>query len=110
MAQALQEIRLIPFEQLSGIPCEFCCGSGIRTEKVQEILKNHGCALLPSSFDSPSINSLLQCLKTVQWQKEDISPLYLKECDAVQNLPHIAELQGRNPEESRQELERLLKA
>ncbi len=110
MAQTLQEIRLIPFEQLAGIPCEFCCGSGIRTEKVQEILKNHGCALLPSSFDSPSINSLLQCLKTVQWQKEDISPLYLKECDAVQNLPHIAELQGRNPEESRQELERLLKA
>lgn len=45
MAQALQEIRIIPFEQLSGIPCEFCCGSGIRTEKVQEILKNHGCAL-----------------------------------------------------------------
>lgn len=106
--QACTALKLIPYAELAAIPCNYCYGSGIRSERAQNILKDHLC--LPQHFDSPSINSLIQCLQTVTWQKQDISPIYLKECDAIQNLPHIAKLQGRDPIQSRQELDRLLGA
>lgn len=109
-AEAVTELKLIPHAKLADIPCDYCCGSGIRTEKAAQALKNRSTAVLPASFDSPSINSLMLCVKNCTWQNKDVSPIYLKECDALQNLPHIAKQQGRNPEESRQELERLLKA
>lgn len=105
--QAISALKLIPYVQLADIPCDYCYGSGTRNEKAQEILEKH-CTFLPVSFDSPSINSLIRCLQFVTWQKQDISPIYLKECDAIQNLPHIAKLQGRDPAQSRQELDRLL--
>lgn len=108
--QAITNLKLIPYAELADIPCDYCYGSGTRSEKAQEILKNHSCTLLPVSFDSPSINSLIKCLQSVTWQKQDISPIYLKECDAIQNLPHIAKLQGRDPKACREELDRLLKA
>lgn len=108
--QAVTDLQLVPYAQLADIPCDYCYGSGTRTEKAREILEKHACTLLPAFFDSPSINSLIQCLHSAAWQKEDISPIYLKECDAIQNLPHIAKLQGRDPIKSRQELDRLLHA
>lgn len=108
--QAVTDLKLIPYAELANIPCEYCYGSGTRNEKAQEVLKNQSCTLLPASFDSPSINSLIQCLQFVSWQKHDISPVYLKECDAIQNLPHIAKLQGRDPKACRQELDRILNA
>lgn len=103
-------LTLIPFARLGDIACDLCLGSGLRTEKALAALQNSKAAVLPARFDSPSINSLIACLKYCTWQKTDISPIYLKECDAIQNLPHIAQMQGRNPEESRQELKRLLRA
>lgn len=106
----LTELKLIPFAALADTACDFCLGSGIRSEKAANALKNHSACILPAAFDSPSLNSLIACLPLCTWQREDISPIYLKECDAIQNLPHIAKMQGRTPEESRQELERLLKA
>lgn len=108
--QAISELRLVPYAELAAIPCNYCYGSGIRSEKAQEILQNQPYLCLPDTFDSPGINSLIQCLQYVTWKKEDISPIYLKECDAIQNLTHIAKLQGRDPIKSRQELDRLLGA
>lgn len=108
--QAITDLKLIPYAELAAIPCNYCYGSGTRSEKAQEVLKSHSCLCLPDYFDSPSINSLIQCLQYVAWQKQDISPIYLKECDAIQNLPHIAKLQGRDPIKTRQELDRLLNA
>lgn len=108
--QAVSDLKLVPYAELAAVPCKYCFGSGIRSEKAQDILKNHNCLCLPSHFDSPAVNSLIQCLSSVTWQKEDINPIYLKECDAIQNLPHIAKLQGRDPIKTRQELDRLLDA
>lgn len=109
-AVPLTELKLLPHAELARIPCDCCYGSGVRTEKAQKALEKHSALILPQNFDSPSINSLMLCIKNCTWQKQDVSPIYLKECDAIQNLPHIAAQQGRNPEQSRQELERLLKA
>ena len=108
--QARTDLQLIPYAELLNIPCDYCFGSGTRNEKAMEVLEKHTCTLLPASFDSPAVNSLIHCLQFVTWQKQDISPIYLKECDAIQNLPHIAKLQGRDPDACRQELDRLLNA
>lgn len=108
MPAACTELALVPFESLGQIPCDCCLGSGIRTEKALNALQDKNIRILPPFCDSPSINGLVQCLKTAVWHKEDISPVYLKECDAIQNLPHIAKLLGQDPKKSRDELERLL--
>ena len=105
---AISDLQLIPFSQLPLITCDYILGSGIRTDKIN--ISTLPYFILPQQFDNPSINAFCSLIKTCIWQKNDISPIYLKECDAIQNLKHIAEQQGRNPTETRQELERLLKA
>ena len=64
--------------------------------------------VLCENFDNPSIDALYRMSTQALWQTEDITPIYLKECDALQNLDHIATQQGRKPEEAHRELERLM--
>ena len=52
-------------------------------------------------------------VRAIDWEKEDgsdIPPLYMRDCDAVENLDAIARAQGRTPEIAHQELERLTHA
>ncbi len=104
---AVSELQLIPFSQIPHISCDYIAGSGVRNDKINKASLPF--FVLPKQFDAPSTNALCAYIKTCQWQKNDISPIYLKECDAIQNLKHIAEQQGRDPNETRQELEKLLK-
>jgi hypothetical protein len=49
----------------------------------------------------------------VDWATKDgsdIAPLYLRDCDAVENFDSIARAQGRTPELAQQELQRLMTA
>ncbi|HJD98190.1 tRNA (adenosine(37)-N6)-threonylcarbamoyltransferase complex dimerization subunit type 1 TsaB [Mailhella massiliensis] len=63
--------------------------------------------------DHPTPASLAAMVRAVDWEKEDgsdIPPLYMRDCDAVENLDAIARAQGRTPEIAQQELERLTHA
>lgn len=104
----INQLSLIPYTEITTISCNYLVGSGLRTEKIN--LENFPSYILPEQFDSPSINSFCTAINFCNWQKEDITPIYLKECDAIQNLKHIAEQQGRDANKSREELDRLLKA
>lgn len=72
-------------------------------------------ASLPTSTrilegDVPTPASLAVMERAIDWGKEncsDIPPLYMRNCDAVENLSTIARAQGRTPEIAHQELERL---
>lgn len=60
--------------------------------------------------DAPTPASLAAMERAIDWEKEnysDIPPLYMRDCDAVENLNSIARAQGRTPEIAHQELERL---
>ena len=48
----------------------------------------------------------------VDWDSAegDIVPLYLRDCDAVENFDSIARAQGRDPERAHEELNRLMNA
>ncbi len=76
--------------------------------------------LLPSSFACPpaplnivpAISSLIKCASLVDWDQADstdIPPVYMRECDAVENIEHIALLQGMDPLLVQKELDRLVK-
>lgn len=61
----------------------------------------------------PTPASLAAMERTIRWELEDqsdIPPLYMRDCDAVENLDAIARAQGRTPEIAHQELERLTHA
>lgn len=65
---------------------------------------------LPLFAYTPSIQALhrLTISMQISWQKEDISPLYIKACDAIQNLDHIANMQGRDPKKAHAHLKKLM--
>ncbi len=68
--------------------------------------------LLTPSADQPTAASLLAMEQLVDWDSAegDIVPLYLRDCDAVENFEAIARAQGRDPERAHAELERLMSA
>ena len=69
--------------------------------------------LLPASADSPTTASLFAAEQLTDWVSldgSDPAPLYLRDCDAVENFDAIARAQGRDPKRAHEELERLMTA
>ena len=58
----------------------------------------------------PSVASLMLCAGLVDWDQAgcgDIAPVYLRDCDAVENLGQISLSLGRDPEQAKTEFDRL---
>ena len=62
----------------------------------------------PKAPLAPSHSALLHLAGQAQYSQSDIEPLYVRPCDAVDNLPRMAERQGICPEEAQHTLESLL--
>ena len=117
--QILQESNKVPHESdsthaeanahntIEKIPT-YIMGSGLSTCREYFKATYPKTHVLCTSFDNPSIDALYRMSTQAHWQAEDITPIYLKECDALQNLDGIAKQQGRKPEEAHKELERLM--
>lgn len=60
--------------------------------------------LLSSKYDAPSLSALMRLTNAAVWQNADITPYYVRPCDAEENLPHIAAKQGRDIHEAREAL------
>ena len=57
---------------------------------------------------TPDINALCLLARHGEFDDKDIEPLYVRPCDAVENLPQLAPRQGLTGEEATASLERLL--
>lgn len=99
-------------EALNGVPSAggLLLGSGYT--RNQPVLDN----ILPASgltpvsgFEHPSPEALLDLAARATYSHADPSPLYLRPCDAVDNLPHIARKRGQSPAEAQQQLADLLR-
>ena len=69
--------------------------------------------LLPPSADQPTAASLLAAEQLTDWASldgSDPAPLYLRDCDAVENFEAISRAQGRDPKRAHEELTRLMTA
>ncbi|MDR3044227.1 MAG: tRNA (adenosine(37)-N6)-threonylcarbamoyltransferase complex dimerization subunit type 1 TsaB [Desulfovibrio sp.] len=65
---------------------------------------------LPSRFDHPAPALLLPLAAAAAYGPDDVQPLYVRPCDAEENLPALAAARGMDPELARQELARLTSA
>lgn len=87
-------------------------GSGVT--RNLDFLREHAARetlLLPGVCDQPTPAALMAAalaLPETAWRDEDPSPLYLRPCDAVDNLSSIASRRGDDPAQAHAELHRLL--
>ncbi len=58
---------------------------------------------------TPSAQALLHLtVNAATWVHHDLEPLYVRPCDAIDNLDHIARQRGQEPAQAHAELQRLL--
>ncbi|MBQ8172617.1 MAG: tRNA (adenosine(37)-N6)-threonylcarbamoyltransferase complex dimerization subunit type 1 TsaB [Mailhella sp.] len=93
---------------------DFVLGSALSSNRdyLRGLFPSSTC-LLPASADQPTTASLFAAQELVKWDEADGSdpaPLYLRDCDAVENFESIARAQGRDPKRAQQELQRLMTA
>ncbi len=97
-------------------PCAPVClmGSGatrnraVLAQALAELLP--GARFLPARFDHPAPALLLPLAAVAAYGPDDVQPLYVRPCDAEENLPALAAARGMNPDQARQELARLTTA
>lgn len=65
---------------------------------------------VPARFDHPAPALLLPLAATAAYGADDVQPLYVRPCDAEENLPAMAAARGMDPEQARRELARLTSA
>ncbi len=110
------EIALIsPEDARSLVDAEDCfvCGSalahypGLFEPSWANFAREKGPRLV-SAITRPSPGSLCLLARHADYFDEDLEPLYVRPCDAVENLPQIAEKMNRDPQETAADLERML--
>ena len=65
-------------------------------------------ALIPCLTKSPSIDGLIMLSRDAEFVEKDVEPVYVRPCDAIENLPSLSERMGRNAGQAVRELDRLL--
>lgn len=107
--------------RMAATPCEengsgmvFLLGSGATRNRAA--LAPALAALLPEArfvparFDHPAPALLLPLAAAATYGPDDVQPLYVRPCDAEENLPAMAAARGMDPEQARRELARLTTA
>ncbi len=64
--------------------------------------------LVPCMTRRPSVDGLIMLSRDAEFVEKDVEPVYVRPCDAIENLPSLSERMGRNAEQSVRELDRLL--
>lgn len=84
-------------------------GSGYLRNAAALEAQIQGSSLVPlPGMESVSARALAELAAIAVYAHTDLEPLYLRPCDAVDNLPHIAAKRGEKAEEALQRLELLL--
>ncbi len=86
----------------------FMLGTGLVSNRAY---LQESCAKLPISFvdiQRPSLEALNLLAQHATYHHDDLQPLYIRPCDAVENLTHIAEKQGMDGEKAHARLRELL--
>lgn len=85
------------------------CGSGLqRNPRLLEQLAGIPALLCVDQLRLPSVDALRLLARHGDYAREDITPLYVRPCDAVDNLPQLARRMGLDAGEAQAELQRQL--
>ena len=80
----------------------------IARNQIPEILESLSAVTCLPACIHASTGALCLLARHGDYAPEDIEPLYVRPCDAVDNLPDLARRQGRDSDAATAELERLL--
>lgn len=114
-AEALKRIRedATRREQNNGGPV-YVCGSGL-ARNAAVFRQPHADArarqaiFFLSGLTTPDVPALCLLARHGDYFPEDLEPLYVRPCDAVENLPHLAGRQGLDSDEALTALENMLR-
>ena len=114
-AQPLQDVSLCTLaEAVAAITADtadavLVCGTGLRrnADACAPLENLPAVTCLPACIHA-STEALCLLARHGDYAPEDIEPLYVRPCDAVDNLPDLARRQGRDSDAATAELERLL--
>ncbi len=110
-SKAVQEVRQTAEDKKTAV---LVAGSALsRDPEIMQLIteaqsQGQDQDILLSSVRRPSIDALMLLHKHGDFKAEDIAPLYIRPCDAVENLPSLSERMGRNADQAVNALSRLL--
>ena len=85
----------------------FACGSGLARNRELEARLLASCGIrvrVRADIVSPSVEALMLLGRHGDYFPKDVEPLYVRPCDAVENLPSLAERMGMDAGEAVEEL------
>lgn len=93
----------------------YVCGSGLGRNpamqaSLEEMVGRSAELTVRSDIVRPSVSALRLLGRHGDYFPRDVEPLYVRPCDAIDNLPRLAEKMGCSPDRSVSELKRLLHA
>ena len=86
----------------------FACGSGLARNRELEARLLASCGgrvRVRADIVSPSVEALMLLGRHGDYFPKDVEPLYVRPCDAVENLPSLAERMGMDAGEAVEELQ-----
>ena len=95
-------------QQAASRPGSFALlGSGLARNREELAGALPGALLLPEAYNHPAPEAMLRLAEAAAYGHDPIEPLYLRPCDAEENLPGIAAGLGLDPKEAALALKRL---
>ncbi len=90
------------------LPC-ICLGSGVHKniDLFQENIGEKKVLLLPEEFNRPHFKDLAQAALDCSYSNDDLTPMYVRQSDAEENIVHIAGLLHLNPTQAQAQLAKL---
>lgn len=85
-----------------------CLGSGLHRNHAFFAEHCPTALFCAPAFSQPDSQALMDMAERAAYSHQDPSPLYIRPCDAVENLPAMAAKQGQNPAQSQSRLDSLL--
>lgn len=82
-------------------------GSGLRKNLAFFMEQCPEALILPERFDHPAPETLLALAQHIEYSTEPVEPLYIRPCDAEENLDSIAAAKGLDPQQARATLTKL---
>lgn len=82
-------------------------GTGVQKNKDFFAAQVPNAILLAERFSHPKPETLLKIADSLSYSDAPVDPLYLRPCDAEENLDYIVSMKGVNPDDAREKLAKL---
>ena len=113
LATPEEVLEAVSLQAADGKGCVHVLGSGLvrnvgLRESLEDLASRSGTLSVRADIIRPSVPALRLLGRHGDYFPEDVEPLYVRPCDAIENLPRLAEKMGGSASRSVSELDRML--